>query len=263
MEDHSEAFPRQDPVIVRPGLRLVALVLCAAFISLASMVFPSLVMSEVALIAVAVFALADWLVSRRDPKPQLERLLPARFVKGKAATMVYRLTRPCAPPTIVSMLDELPAELGGVLEFENINLGPSQRCELAREVMPRARGRYEVGPTYISWRSRLGLLQFCARALGGGRVAILPAAAMRRTGLTQRSLREELGLRPRTPGADDGSPVSDGAPPYGFRRGRYRASDGRPRRCGLQARSRARLRSGARARVEGVRRPRRICRFRS
>jgi uncharacterized protein (DUF58 family) len=42
------------------------------------------------------------------------------------------------------------------------------------------------------------LLQFCARALGGGRVAILPAAAMRRTGLTQRSLREELGLRPRT-----------------------------------------------------------------
>ncbi|HKD65339.1 MAG TPA: DUF58 domain-containing protein [Candidatus Binataceae bacterium] len=198
MEDHSEAFPRQDPVIVRPGLRLVALVLCAAFISLASMVFPSLVMSEVALIAVAVFALADWLVSRRDPKPQLERLLPARFVKGKAATMVYRLTRPCAPPTIVSMLDELPAELGGDLEFENINLGPSQRCELAREVMPRARGRYEVGPTYISWRSRLGLLQFCARALGGGRVAILPAAAMRRTGLTQRSLREELGLRPRT-----------------------------------------------------------------
>jgi uncharacterized protein (DUF58 family) len=155
-------------------------------------------MAEAAFAAIAMFALVDWAVSRRDRGPQVERLLPARLLKGKAAAIIYKLARPEAPSTTVCVLDELPGELGGDLVIEGVKVGPGRRAEVAREVLPRSRGRYQLGPTYLLWRSRLGLLQFRASMAGAGQVAILPpAAAVRRTGLTQRSLREELGLRPR------------------------------------------------------------------
>ena len=54
-------------------------------------------------------------------------------------------------------VDELPPELGGDLLIENVALGTGQRCRLARDLMPLRRGTCELGPTYILWRSRLGL----------------------------------------------------------------------------------------------------------
>src|SRR4029077_20649046 len=60
-------------------------------------------------------------------------------------------------------------------------------------------GTRELGPTFVVWRSRLGLLRMRAAIAGGGTIAILPtsSAPQRQSGLTHRSLRDELGIRPR------------------------------------------------------------------
>jgi uncharacterized protein (DUF58 family) len=176
----------------------VRLVLWAALCGLVAVAWPALILPLATFVAaVAGLALVDWAISRGDPAPQLQRFLPRRMVKGRPATVVYRLSR-SKSPTTVSVLDELPIDLGGDLVIEGIELGSGQPCEIARDLMPRARGMRDTGPTRILWRSRLGLLQVRATVLAGSRVAILPAAAAgRRTGLTQRSLREELGIRPR------------------------------------------------------------------
>jgi len=198
MEDRSQPRPRSEAVAVRPASRLVRLAVWAAACGLVAVAWPALVIPAIAFAAaVAALALVDYAISRDNPVPDVQRLAP-RLVKGRAATVIYKLSRPGATPTVVSLLDELPADLGGDLVIEGVDLAPRQRVELARDVVPRARGRREIGPTCVAWLSRLGLLQFRATVLARDAVAILPAAvAGRGTGLTQRSLREELGLRPR------------------------------------------------------------------
>jgi uncharacterized protein (DUF58 family) len=166
---------------------------------LAAVAWSALVLPLLALVAVlAGLVVVDWAISSCDPAPQLERSLPRRLVKGRPATVVYRLLRHGKSPTSVSVLDELPADLGGDLVIEGVQVGSGPPCAIARDLTPQARGMRETGPTRILWRSRLGFLHLRATIHGGGKIAILPAAAAgRRTGLTQRSLREELGLRPR------------------------------------------------------------------
>ncbi|MFZ1123242.1 MAG: DUF58 domain-containing protein [Candidatus Binataceae bacterium] len=185
---------------VRPASRLVRLAALIALCALAAVVWHLLVAPALALVAIAAaLALLDWGVSRNDPPPRLERILAARMVKGRRAEAVYLLSRPGGLATTVSILDELPAELGGDLLIENVALGAGQRCRLARDLMPLRRGTCELGPTFILWRSRLGLLKFRATAHAGRTVAIIPAASppARHAALTHRSLRDELGVRPR------------------------------------------------------------------
>jgi uncharacterized protein (DUF58 family) len=156
--------------------------------------------------AIAGLVLMDWAISRNDPVPQVERLMPERLVKDRVVTVTYRLSRAGAIPATISLLDELPAELGGDLLIEDVKLKPGQRIELARELVPQARGVREIGAANVLWSSRLGLLQFRATPLAAGTVTILPPSlgAGRRRGLTARSISEELGLRPR-PARGEGS----------------------------------------------------------
>ncbi|MGA8566507.1 MAG: DUF58 domain-containing protein [Candidatus Binataceae bacterium] len=196
----SPAAGAPERTAVRPASRLVRLAALIALCTLAAVVWHLLVAPALGLIATAAaLALLDWGVSRNDPPPRLERILAARMVKSRRAEAVYLLSRPGGLATTVSILDELPAELGGDLLIENVALGAGQRCRLARDLMPLRRGTCELGPTFILWRSRLGLLKFRATAHAGRTVAIIPAASppARHAALTHRSLRDELGVRPR------------------------------------------------------------------
>ena len=193
MKSRLEPILQRDAVAVRPSSQLVKLVLWAALFGLVAAVWSPMILPLLTLVAVlAAIVLVDWAASRSDPQPHLDRSLPRRLVKGRPATVVYRLSRPGKSQTTVSILDELPADLGGDLVIEGIQLRAGQTHEIVRDLMPLARGTRESGPTRILWRSRLGLLQFRATVFARGNVAILPAAAAgRRTGLTQRSLRDE------------------------------------------------------------------------
>ena len=184
---------------LRPSARLVSFAVWSAIFGLMAMAWrPMLVPVLAFAAAAALLALIDWTISRGDPEPRLERLLPARMVKGRRVTLIYKLSRKGALPARISVLDELPADLGGDLLIEVVEPDAPAAVEIARDVMPAARGLREVGPTRVLWLSRLRLLQFRSTVVAGGSVAILPAAAAgRRKGLTPRSLREELGQRPR------------------------------------------------------------------
>ena len=192
---------------VRPASRLVRLAALVALCALAAVVWHLLVAPVLASVAIAAaLALLDWGISRNDPRPTLERILAPRMVKGRRAEAIYLLTRPGGPATTVSILDELPTELGGDLLIEDVALGAGQRGRLVRDLMPLRRGTCELGPTFILWRSRLGLLKFRATAPAKGTIAIVPAASppARHAALTHRSLRDELGIRPR-PARGEGS----------------------------------------------------------
>lgn len=179
---------------------LTALAALAA-VPLRIMVIP---VGALALVIVALAA-ADLIASRADPAPAAVRVLPRRFVKGRPATVSYRFALHGAAATVISLLDELPAALGGDLLVEGVELGGGQHREVSREVMPLRRGSFALGPTLILWRSRFRLLRFRATTIGAGEtVAILPPSAPHRAaGLTQRSLRDELGIRPK-PGRGEG-----------------------------------------------------------
>lgn len=192
---------------VRPSSLLVRLVALAALAALAAVPLPTL-MAPAGGLAALIFglAVADLIASRADPAPAIERVLPRRFVKGQPATVSYRLARPGAAATVVWLLDELPAALGGDLIIEALWLGGGQRRDLSRELMPLRRGSFALGPALLLWRSRLGLLRLRTTAIAaGGAVAILPPSAPQRArGLTQRSLHDELGIRAR-PAHGEGS----------------------------------------------------------
>ncbi len=192
---------------IRPSPLLVRLAGLAALCFLAAVPLRTLVAPASGLLAIiALLAAIDLATSRADPEPGVERILPGRLVRGRPAAIGYRLSRPKGGATVVSLLDELPAELGGDLLIEDVALGSGHRCDFSREVTPARRGTFTLGPAFVLWRSRLGLLRLRATAIGAGAtVAILPpASAPQRAGLTHRSLRDEFGLRPR-PARGEGS----------------------------------------------------------
>ena len=148
---------------------------------------------------VVVLATADWFIARPEVAPSIERVIPNRMVKGRPAAILYRITRGSARATIASLLDELPVDLGGDLVLDDFPIQRGQTVEIVRQRTPLRRGTRALGPIFVSWRSRLGFFRLRAAAVSGGSVAILPSTSMpqRQTGLTHRSLRDELGIRPR------------------------------------------------------------------
>jgi uncharacterized protein (DUF58 family) len=187
-------------IAVRPSSRLVRIAAATALCALIVIAWPALLVPVVIFAAVILtLALIDWTISRNDPVPKIERVLPERLVKDRTFTIVYKLLYQGPVATTVSLLDELPTDFGGDLIIEDVELEPDRPLELARDLVPKARGLCEIGTTSVLWRSRLGLLQFRAKAFGGDRVAVLPSSvqAVKRNGLIQKSVSEELGLRPR------------------------------------------------------------------
>jgi uncharacterized protein (DUF58 family) len=205
--DEAWATVAHGAIAVRPSPLLVRIAAAVTIGGLLVIAWAALLVPVLALAAVILaLALIDWRISRRDPAPKIERVLPQRLVKDRPVKIVYQLSYPGPAPTRVSLLDELPTDLGGDLLIDDVEVKPGQPLELARELVPKARGLREIGTTNVLWRSRLGLLQLRARASGAGTVAILPSSvkAVKRKGLIQKSVSEELGLRPR-PARGEGS----------------------------------------------------------
>jgi uncharacterized protein (DUF58 family) len=179
---------------------LVRLLAMAALVAAIALPFPSLTAPALAFAGIVILLAAfDWVISRSDPAPQIERVLPTRLIKDRSATVVYRIRRAAGAATTIDLLDELPEALGGDLRVTGVKLGRGERLDIVREIVPSRRGTFELGPTLILWRSHLGLLRLRAGVSSGNVVAILPPAStpQRRAGLSHRSLRDELGIKPR------------------------------------------------------------------
>jgi uncharacterized protein (DUF58 family) len=183
-----------------PSPLLVRLAGIGTLTAAVALPFPSITsVAWTFLLLIIVLAAIDWLVSRIDPTPELDRLIPSHLVKGRAVTFVYRLRRCAGDDTVVDLLDELPAALGGDSLVGPAKLGRGQRLEVSHEVVPNRRGTFPMGPTMMRWRSRFGLFSLRKRFQLGPTVVILPAGSMpqRRIGISHRSLRDELGIRPK------------------------------------------------------------------
>jgi uncharacterized protein (DUF58 family) len=141
----------------------------------------------------------DLIAARHEIAPSLRRTIPDRLVKGRPATIIYKASRPRGDSTTLSILDELPAELGGDLLIDEIRIESDQSIEIPRDRTPLRRGIHGLGPTFVLWRSRMGLFRIRAQVADGGSIAILPTSSppQRQSSLTHRALRDELGIRPR------------------------------------------------------------------
>ena len=185
---------------ILPSQLLVRVAATVALVAMIAVPMPILITPALAMLAILIArAGADWVTARRELAPSLERVLPDRLVKGRPATITYKLSRPNGEATMVSLLDELPADLGGDLIIDDVRLGRGQTIEIARERTPARRGTRELGPMFVLWRSRMGFFRIRAKVPSAGSVAILPPASapQRHSGLTHRWLRDELGIRPR------------------------------------------------------------------
>jgi uncharacterized protein (DUF58 family) len=169
-------------------------------IAIAAIPIPILIAPVLAMLAIlSALAGADLIAARREVTPSLERIIPDRLVKGRPANIIYKVSRRSGGATTFAILDELPSELGGDLLIDDVRIERGQSIEIQRDRSPIRRGTRELGSTFIVWRSRMGLFRIRAQVANGGSVAILPAssAPQRQSGLTQRLLRDELGIRPR------------------------------------------------------------------
>src|SRR5437879_3754868 len=180
---------------------LVRVIAVAALFALAALIFPFLVAPTVVyVVIVAILVGLDWAASRHEAAPWVERVIPDRMVKGLPVELRYCISRPRGAATVISILDELPADLGGDLFVDEVPLASDQHREITREVIPLRRGTHALGRVFVGWRSRIGLLRLRIGQSAGGTIAILPRtpAFQRRGALTHRSLFEELGVRPKT-----------------------------------------------------------------
>lgn len=185
---------------ILPSRLLVRTIAAVALAAILAVPMPILIAPVLAMLAIVIaLADADWLAAHREVAPTLERVIPVRIVKGRAATIIYKLSRTNGDATTVSLLDELPADLGGDLLIEGIRVDRDQSLEIARERVPLRRGIRELGPIFVMWRSHRGFFRLRAEVSDGGRIEIVPPASapQRRSGLTHRALRDELGIRPR------------------------------------------------------------------
>jgi uncharacterized protein (DUF58 family) len=185
------------PGAIRPSARLVRWTVIVAVAALASVPFGFLFAAAIAFAAaLTMLVVIDWSISRGDPPPSLVRELPGRVVKGRPAAVTYRITS--ASGGSIWILDELPAALGGDLLIEDAALAAGSTT-ITREVIPLQRGINDLGPSYVMWNSRLRFLHYRSIAESGGKIAILPPASSpeRRAALTHRTIRDELGMRPR------------------------------------------------------------------
>ncbi|MGC1341961.1 MAG: hypothetical protein WA854_06525, partial [Candidatus Binataceae bacterium] len=148
MNDQPE-LPREAAIATRAAPRIVKLAALAALIALAAVPFPILLAPAIVIFgALVALTIVDWRTSLRDRAPSLVRILPERMVKGRRVSILYRIMRVGAPVTL-SILDELPADLGGDLMIEPMAVADGERVDVSREIVPRRRGIRALGPVYL------------------------------------------------------------------------------------------------------------------
>jgi uncharacterized protein (DUF58 family) len=101
----------------------------------------------------------------------------------------------------VSLLVELPPDLGGDLPFEAVDLRPAGDVELAAHRMPTRRGMRPLGPALLLCRSRLGLFWRRFSTAQPPSFGVLPDPGVPDSALAldDRLLHARLGIRPRRP----------------------------------------------------------------
>jgi uncharacterized protein (DUF58 family) len=151
--------------------------------------------AAVAYLALAVLlalAVSDLRSGRGAAAPSVLRRLPRRARIGEPCTFQYDVVSPRS----WQLLDELPEVLGGDQRF-----GPFTGARtLEHTLVPSQRGVHPLGPTYLFVRSPLGLFQRRYRFYADDALSVYPAEVVSDgRGLSSRTLRHELGLRPRRP----------------------------------------------------------------
>ncbi len=187
---------------MRPTQRLASFAAIPLSLSIAALVWPALMgPAWVALIVVLVLMVQDLWSSLREPALEVRRVIPERARRGHPCEFEYHLKNPSDRPWDVTLLDELPADLGG-----DQRVGPLVLAAGAVEVIhqprtPRRRGLRELGPVYANWRSVYGLFRRSASDIETSTLAVLPNPGLNddREALLERSLLERAGIQPRRP----------------------------------------------------------------
>jgi hypothetical protein len=85
---------------------LVRLLAIAALVAAVALPLPSLTAPALSFAGIVILIAAfDWVISRGDPAPQIERVLPTRLIKDRSATVVYRIRRAGGAATNIDLLD--------------------------------------------------------------------------------------------------------------------------------------------------------------
>lgn len=147
----------------------------------------------VALAALLGLALCDAWAARGAPAPSVSRRLPRRARIAEPCSFEYSVSS----PRRWQLLDELPEVLGGDQRFGPFQPGKHTFDHL---LVPSQRGVHRLGPCYLFVASPLGLFLRRYRFDVDAALSVYPAdVAPERRGLSSRTLRHELGLRPRRP----------------------------------------------------------------
>src|SRR5579871_2546599 len=145
---------------ILPSRLLVRTFAAIALTAILAVPMPILIAPVLAALAIVIaLADADWLAAHHEVTPSVQRIIADRMVKGRAATIVYKVSRTNGAATTVSILDELPADLGGDLLIEDVRIEQGQSLEVARDCVPLRRGIRELGPIFVRWRSRRGFFR--------------------------------------------------------------------------------------------------------
>ena len=97
---------------ILPSQRLVRGAAVIALVAIAAIPIPILMAPVLAMLAIlSALAGADLIAARREVAPSLERIIPDRLVKGRPATIIYKVSRRSGGATTFSVLDELPSRI--------------------------------------------------------------------------------------------------------------------------------------------------------
>lgn len=185
--------------MIFPASRLVAGAGGAGLLCVLAACWPAF--GAVAWLAMAVLvavALYDARAASRVEAPVLARELPLRARLREGCEIRYQLYNAGGAPLRLSLLDELPDELGGDLRRGPLRLGAGERTTVAAQLMPQRRGRLELGPSLLLVRSPLGLWVRRLSCDLGQRLDVYPAMVDVQQALSTRTL-QELGLTKRRP----------------------------------------------------------------
>lgn len=184
-----------------PTSRLVQLGLAGVLLALLAVVLPWVaVVAWLWLALLTAAAIMDLRLSRDTAGVTLRRSVPARSRLLEPCAFGYSVRNPCQRALDYDVLDELPAALGGDARLPTLQVAAGETQTLEQTLVPRRRGSHPLGPCYLYVRSLLGLFVRRCAFEDGQSFHVYPADSWpERSNLSSRTLRHELGLRPRRP----------------------------------------------------------------
>ncbi|HEV8448104.1 MAG TPA: DUF58 domain-containing protein [Gemmatimonadaceae bacterium] len=141
---------------IYPTRRLAGVVLAAAVAWIVPVVGAKLALALIAAIAVA--ALADYLLLPRRYAIVVERGAPDMLGLGDAADITYTLRSSWAWSARATLYDRIPEGISGELGAGEHDVPPLDERSLALSVVGETRGRYALGPIAMRIVTPLGLL---------------------------------------------------------------------------------------------------------